>query len=85
MGTPYETDAVAWAREQAALLRRGKLTSIDAFNIAGEIEDVGRSEHRALAGHLAILLAQALSRAPYLCVRKKRIISRLASGPLPSV
>jgi hypothetical protein len=30
MGTPYETDIVAWAGEQAALFRAGMLTAIAA-------------------------------------------------------
>jgi hypothetical protein len=60
MGTPYETDVVAWAHEQAELLRGGKLSAIDALRIAEEIEDVGKSEHRALDSHLAVLLAHLL-------------------------
>ncbi len=34
MGTLYDTDFVAWAYEQAELLRAGDLPAIDAFNIA---------------------------------------------------
>jgi hypothetical protein len=29
MSTPYETDVIAWASEQAALLRAGRLAEID--------------------------------------------------------
>lgn len=46
MGTPYEKDVVAWAIEQAALLRAGNLSALDIVNIAEEIEDVGKSEKR---------------------------------------
>lgn len=60
MGTRYETDVVAWANEQAALLRSGKLSQIDIENIAEEIEDVGKSEKRELASRLAVLLAHLL-------------------------
>ncbi|WP_175940862.1 DUF29 domain-containing protein [Caballeronia sp. BCC1704] len=60
MGTPYEQDVVAWAREQAALLRAGKLTAIDIEHIAEEIEDVGRSEQRELASRMSVLLANLL-------------------------
>jgi hypothetical protein len=60
MGTPYEKDVVAWANEQAALLRAGKLASIDIEHIAEEIEDVGKSEQRELASRMAILLAHLL-------------------------
>ncbi|WP_061127502.1 DUF29 domain-containing protein [Caballeronia catudaia] len=60
MGTPYEKDVVAWAREQAALLRAGKLASIDIEHIAEEIEDVGKSEQREFANRMAVLLAHLL-------------------------
>ncbi|EYU15092.1 DUF29 domain-containing protein [Photorhabdus aegyptia] len=58
--TRYETDVVAWANEQAALLRAGKFSEIDVVNIAEEIEDVGRSEKRELASRMAILLSRLL-------------------------
>lgn len=57
MGTPYEKDVVAWAREQAALLRAGKLAAIDIEHIAEEIEDVGKTEQREFASRMSILLA----------------------------
>jgi hypothetical protein len=60
MGTPYEADVLAWANEQAALLRSGQLSLIDIEHIAEEIEDVGKSEKRELASRLAVLLAHLL-------------------------
>ncbi|WP_310463634.1 DUF29 domain-containing protein [Sphaerotilus sp.] len=60
MGTPYEKDVVAWAMEQAALLRAGKLSAIDIEHIAEEIEDVGKSEKRELASRMSVLLAHLL-------------------------
>jgi hypothetical protein len=60
MGTSYEQDVVAWANEQAALLRAGKLSAIDIEHIAEEIEDVGKSEQRELANRMAVLLAHLL-------------------------
>jgi len=60
MGTTYEEDVVAWASEQAALLRAGKLSAIDIEHIAEEIEDVGKSEQRELASRMAVLLAHLL-------------------------
>jgi hypothetical protein len=60
MGTPYETDVVAWAREQAELLRSRKLSAIDVLNLAEEIEDVGISQQHQLSRRLAILLAHLL-------------------------
>jgi ribosomal protein L29 len=60
MGTPYETDIIAWANEQAELLRSGRLSELDIDHLAEEIEDVGKSEQRELASRLALLLAQLL-------------------------
>lgn len=60
MGTRYEQDVVAWANEQAALLRAGKLTALDIQHIAEEIEDVGKSEQRELASRMSVLLAHLL-------------------------
>jgi hypothetical protein len=60
MGTSYEKDVVAWANEQAALLRAGKFSALDIEHIAEEIEDVGKSEQRELASRMALLLAHLL-------------------------
>ncbi|MGI8839223.1 MAG: DUF29 domain-containing protein [Caulobacteraceae bacterium] len=60
MRTAYETDVVAWSREQAALLRAGRLSALDVEHIADEVEDVGKSEQRELASRLAVLLAHLL-------------------------
>ncbi len=55
MSETYETDFYAWAMEQAALLRAGRLSSADIANIAEEIESIGRAEKRELVDWLAIL------------------------------
>ena len=60
MGTAYETDVVAWAQEQAALLRSGQFKGLDIQHIAEEIEDVGKSEQRELANRMAVLLSHLL-------------------------
>jgi hypothetical protein len=60
MATTYENDIVAWAKEQAYLLRSGKLSAIDIEHIAEEIEDVGKSEQRELASRMAVLLSHLL-------------------------
>jgi len=44
--TRYETDVVAWANEQAALLRSGKLSEIDIEKIAEEIEEAGQARNQ---------------------------------------
>lgn len=47
--TAYERDLVAWARDNAVLLREGRLDEIDAAHIAEELDDLGKSERRALS------------------------------------
>ncbi|QVL47149.1 MAG: DUF29 domain-containing protein [Thiocapsa sp.] len=56
----YEQDLVAWAFANARLLREGRFESLDVENIAEELEDLGRSEKRALASHLRVLLLHLL-------------------------
>ena len=56
----YEKDIIAWANEQAKLLRAGQFGQLDIEHIAEEIEDVGKSEQRELASRMAILLAHLL-------------------------
>lgn len=58
--TLYDRDFYAWANEQAALLRAGKLDVADIAHIAEEIESMGRSEKRELVNRLAILLLDLL-------------------------
>lgn len=60
MNTRYEADIVAWASEQARLLRAGRFDLLDIEHIAEEIEDVGKSEQRELANRMAVLLAHLL-------------------------
>jgi hypothetical protein len=56
----YDRDFYAWANEQAALLRAGKLTEADIENIAEEIETMGRSEKRELVSRMSVLLLHLL-------------------------
>lgn len=56
----YEKDVVAWASEQARLLRAGRFDLLDIEHLAGEIEDVGKSEQRELASRMAVLFAHLL-------------------------
>ena len=60
MSDLYESDFYAWATEQGALLRAGKLSAADIAHIAEEIESMGRSEKRELTNRLAVLLAHLL-------------------------
>ncbi len=56
----YEQDFFAWANEQAALLRSGKLHDIDIENVAEEIESMDRSHKSELVNRLAVLFAHLL-------------------------
>jgi hypothetical protein len=56
----YDTDFYAWANEQAALLRSGKLAAADIEHIAEEIESMGKTEKRELISRLTVLLVHLL-------------------------
>lgn len=56
----YDKDIVAWANEQARLLRARRFDLLDIEHLAEEIEDVGKSEQRELASRMATLLAHLL-------------------------
>ncbi len=56
----YEGDFHAWAAAQAALLRAGRFSELDARHIAEEIEALGRRERRELENRLAVLLLHLL-------------------------
>ncbi|HMY01239.1 MAG TPA: DUF29 domain-containing protein [Agitococcus sp.] len=60
MGIAYKQDIVAWANEQAALIRAGRFELLDLEHIAEEIEDVGKSEQRELENRMAVLIAHLL-------------------------
>lgn len=58
--TLYDHDFYAWANEQAALLRAGKLDVADIAHIAEEIESMGKTEKRELISRLVVLLLHLL-------------------------
>ena len=60
MGSRYDGDIVAWASEQAALLRNRQWSALDIDNIAEEIDSVGRTEKRELGSRMTVLLAHLL-------------------------
>jgi hypothetical protein len=53
-------DLHAWAREQAALLRAGRIAEADALNIAEELDDVGSEQYDRLESALRVLLMHML-------------------------
>jgi Domain of unknown function DUF29 len=58
--TRYEDDLYTWAEEQVALLRAGRLSEVDALNIAEELADVGKSEFNSLQSAIAVLTQHLL-------------------------
>ena len=56
----YDCDFYAWSREQAELLRAGKLAEADIEHIAEEIDSMGRTEKRELISRLSVLMLHLL-------------------------
>lgn len=56
----YEKDYYLWLVTTAQLLQEGKLSKIDIHNLVEEIQDMGRSEKRAVESNLEILLMHLL-------------------------
>ena len=56
----YDQDFVAWANEQTALLRAGRLSEADIGHIAEEIESMGKTDKRELVSRLTVLLLHLL-------------------------
>jgi hypothetical protein len=92
LDSDYDRDFYAWANEQAALLRAGKLAQADLEHIAEEIESMGKTEKRELVSRLTVLLLHLLkwrfqpefrSRSWRLSVQEQRlqVASHLADNP----
>ncbi|MYM27209.1 DUF29 family protein [Duganella sp. CY15W] len=60
MDNLYDEDVIAWAEQQAHLLRTGQWSQLDIGNIAEEIDDVGKSEKRELQSRLCVLISHLL-------------------------
>lgn len=56
----YDEDFYGWVQQQAKLLQAGRLGELDVEHLIEEIEDLGRSELRALESRLGILLGHLL-------------------------
>jgi hypothetical protein len=51
----YEHDFYEWTQAQAALLRAGDWTGVDAVHLAEEIEDLGKRDRRAVESYLELI------------------------------
>lgn len=56
----YERDYYRWLIENANLLRTGRVSEADLDRIAEELEEMGRSERRALASHISVQVSHLL-------------------------
>ncbi|KUL95056.1 hypothetical protein DK26_13540 [Bosea sp. WAO] len=56
----YDQDFYGWALEQASLLREGRLSELDAANLAEELGDLGRAEFNSLVSALRVLTMHLL-------------------------
>ena len=56
----HDTDFYAWAKEQADLLRAGRVGEADLAVIAEEIESLGKTEKRELVKRLTVPLQHLL-------------------------
>jgi hypothetical protein len=56
----YNRDYYLWLEHTAQLIKEGKFSEVDVANLVEEIEDMGRSEKRAVKSNLVILLLHLL-------------------------
>jgi hypothetical protein len=56
----YDQDFHAWTREQADLLRAGRLTALDVEHLLEELDSMGSRERRELTNRLKVLLGHLL-------------------------
>lgn len=56
----YDSDFFGWTRQQAELLKSGRLSDLDTEHLIEEIEAMGRSERRELTRRLEVLLTHLL-------------------------
>lgn len=56
----YERDFYAWTVEQATALRSGQLRRVDLEHVAEEVEDMGKSQRRAVKSAVTVILIHLL-------------------------
>ncbi len=56
----YEADFVRWLDYQAELLRQGRVQELDLEHLAEEVDDIGRSQRRAVESELSVILIHLL-------------------------
>ena len=83
----YEQDFYAWAMKNAELLRQGRISEVDAMHLAEELEDMGKSNRRALLSRLQVLITHLLKyqRQPHLRSRSWEMTIRNLLQESPSL
>ncbi len=56
----YDRDYYLWLSHTANLIKEGKFDEVDAANLIEEIEDMGRSEKKAVKSNLIVVLLHLL-------------------------
>jgi hypothetical protein len=56
----YDQDYYQWLMENAQFVREGNFDAVDLIHLAEELEDMGRSERRAIESLLKILIVHLL-------------------------
>ena len=56
----YDRDMYRWTRQQARLLRAGRMSELDLENLAEEIQSLGNSEESGIECRLQVLLSHLL-------------------------
>ena len=56
----YDTDFYAWAQQQAAALRATDWAALDVEHLAEEVEDLRKTERRAVRSQLRLILSHLL-------------------------
>ena len=57
---PYQRDYYGWIQHNVHAIREGRFKEVDWPNVAEELEDMGKSERRAVRSQLARLVAHLL-------------------------
>ncbi|WP_253180913.1 DUF29 domain-containing protein [Candidatus Marithrix sp. Canyon 246] len=60
MGAAYQQDFYTWTLEQTSLLKQKRFDELDLEHIIEEMEDMGKSEKRALESYIENLLMHLL-------------------------
>ena len=56
----YDRDYCLWLQHTVNLIKEGKFSELDAANLIEELEDMGRSEQRAVESNLVVVLLHLL-------------------------